>query len=57
MQEAINEMSHYLEAQWLIINDSFEQALSEMCAIIVSQRLKLSAQKDSCQSLLSDLLS
>lgn len=57
MQAATNEMSHFSEAQWLIINDDFEQALSDLMSILQSQRLKISVQQEKQTKLLEDLLS
>ena len=57
MQEAINEMSHYVEAQWLVVNDQFEQALLELHSILLSQRQRISVQQVRHQQLLIELLS
>jgi len=57
MQEAKSEISHYVDAQWIIINDNFEHALSELKSILVAQRLKAPLQQQKYASLLSDLLS
>lgn len=57
MAEARNEMSHYGEANYLIINEDFDQALCEFRAIILAQRLSLHNQCKTQQSLLTDLLS
>jgi guanylate kinase len=57
MREAINEMSHYVEAQWLIVNDQFERALSDLHSILLSQRLQLPKQQAKHEQLLIDLLS
>ncbi|MGH1485248.1 MAG: guanylate kinase [Cellvibrionaceae bacterium] len=57
MREAISEMSHYVEAQWLIVNDDFEQALADLHTVMLSQRLKLNIQQHKYQELLTDLLS
>jgi guanylate kinase len=57
MQEAKNEISHYVDAQWLIVNDDFEQALIELKSILLAQRLKASLQQQKHASLLCDLLS
>lgn len=57
MAEAKSEMSHYSEAEYLIINDVFDQALTEFRAIISAERLKLEKQGQKHQSLLSKLLS
>lgn len=57
MQEAINEMSHYVEGQYVIINDEFEQALTEFRAIIIAQRLTQQNQQRRHSQLLRELLS
>jgi guanylate kinase len=57
MKEAINEMTHYVEADYLIINDNFDAALAEFKALVVSQRLKQSRQSQRHLALLADLLS
>jgi len=57
MQEAINEMSHYVEAQWLVVNDDFDQALNDLHSILLAQRLKMGAQQNKHQHLLTELLS
>jgi guanylate kinase len=44
MAEAVSEMSHYAEFDYLVINDRFEPALDELAAIVVSQRLRLERQ-------------
>ncbi|WP_114416855.1 guanylate kinase [Marinospirillum perlucidum] len=56
MRQAISEMSHYPEYDYLVINDDFEQALKELEAIFVAQRLTRDNQQISCQALLADLL-
>lgn len=45
MAQADNEMSHYSDAQYLIINDDFEQALKDLACIIRAQVLLLERQK------------
>ncbi len=57
MQEAINEMTHYGEAQFIIINEDFDQALNEFRAVILAQRLTLANQQRKQQQLLANLLS
>lgn len=49
MSEAVSEMSHYAEFDYLVVNDDFEQALNELAAIVTSQRLRLSRQTE-CQA-------
>jgi len=45
MRDADNEMSHYSDAEYLLINDDFEQALHDLECVIHSQTLKLERQK------------
>ena len=40
MTKAINEISHYKEYDWIVINHSFELCLRQIQAIITSERLK-----------------
>ena len=57
MAEAKNEMSHYNEADYLVINDVFKDALTELKSIFTAERLKLEKQATTHASLLSNLLS
>lgn len=57
MSEARSEMSHFGEAEYLIINDEFKTALEEFRAILLSHRLTLEKQCKKHQSLLESLLS
>jgi guanylate kinase len=57
MADAVNEMSHYAEYDYLVINDRFDQALSELQAVLASRRLRQSAQQQRQQALLTRLLS
>jgi len=45
MRDADTEMSHHSDAQYLVINEDFEQALNDLEAIIHSQELTLERQK------------
>lgn len=54
---AVQEMTHFAEADYLIINDDFDQALAELKSIIISQRLRLSRQQFRHDTLLQELLS
>jgi len=56
MQQAISEMSHYPEYDYLLINDDFSQTLKELEAIFMAQRLTLDSQKMSQAKLLEGLL-
>ena len=56
MQDAVSEMQHYNEFDYLVINDNFEEALTDLSQIIYAQRLKLSEQVLRHQSLLNSLI-
>ncbi|MDE0876007.1 MAG: guanylate kinase [Porticoccaceae bacterium] len=51
---ATQEMSHYIDADYLIINDDFETARTQLESIITAQRCRLPATDH--QDLLNDLL-
>jgi guanylate kinase len=57
MAKAVHEMSHYAEADYLVINDKFEQALADLQAILRTTQLRLVVQKQRNQALLDELLS
>jgi len=56
MQKASEELSHYTEYDYLVVNDSFEHAVSDLSTIISAQRLKLNHQIKNHQNLLNELL-
>jgi guanylate kinase len=56
MRDAISEMSHYAEFDYLVINDQFEQALLELQSIVAARRLRTAVQQASQRELLSSLL-
>lgn len=45
MQDAVSEMRHYPEFDYVVINDDFEAALHQLHAIFVANRLKLDQQQ------------
>ena len=57
MAEAKNEISHYVEADYMIINDDFDLALTDFQSILLSQRLKLEKQQEKHHLLIESLLS
>jgi guanylate kinase len=57
MNEAIGEMSHYKEFDYLIVNDQFSHALGEFKALISAYRLRQTDQCRRHQSLIKALLS
>ncbi len=56
MRDAISEMSHYNEFDYLVFNDDFDTALGELRAIILARRQRAEAQIAQNQSLLDALL-
>lgn len=56
MQAAISEMSHYAEYDYLVINDDFNLALSQLHSIVVAQRLETDRQTERLKDLLRHLL-
>ena len=51
--EAVNEMSHYAESDYLVINDDFQKALQDLKAIVHSQRLRQDRQDQVHQKLIT----
>ena len=56
MAEAVSEMSHYVEADYVLINDDFNEALIDFAAILRGQRLRQNKQQERHTSLLKELL-
>ncbi|MEQ8801829.1 MAG: hypothetical protein RLP45_07300, partial [Haliea sp.] len=56
MALAVEEMSHYIQSDFLVVNNDFEQALAELEAIVVCQRLQTTRQQEVLTGLLRDLL-
>jgi len=56
MRDAVSEMSHYDEYDYLVINDVFQEALDELVLIMRSGQLRLAPQVGQHAALLADLL-
>ena len=56
MKQAQNELSHFSEFDYLIVNDDFNKAASELQAIVVANRLRIGRQATEQGKLLSFLL-
>jgi guanylate kinase len=56
MQAATREISHWREFDYLVVNDDFETAVTELHAVIVSNRLRCESQARSNRELLDSLL-
>ncbi|WP_182407012.1 guanylate kinase [Psychrobacter sp. GP33] len=53
---SVHEMSQYVHADYVVINDNFEVALTELKAIIVADRQTLSRQQSRYQTTIATLL-
>jgi guanylate kinase len=56
MQDAVSEMQHYGEFDYLVVNDDFNMALDDLFTIIHSQRLNIAQQSNKHQDLLKTLI-
>ncbi len=56
MRDAVAEMSHYDEYDFVVINEDFERAVQELTAIVTAERLRLGAQRARQARLLAELL-
>ena len=56
MRAARDEMSHWDEADYLIINDQFDSALEALQALVRSLRLRTGQKQSALQNLIEDLL-
>jgi guanylate kinase len=57
MRQAVGEMSHYGEADYLVVNDDFDTALRDLRTILDAGRLRLVPQSARLRELLTELLS
>jgi guanylate kinase len=57
MRDAVTEISHYDEFDYLVVNDVFEQALTELKSILIANRLTRQRQQHNLELLLKALLS
>jgi guanylate kinase len=56
MRDAVTEISHHDEFDYLVVNDVFAQALTEVKSIIIANRLTKDRQQRQLQPLLAALL-
>lgn len=56
MRDAVTEMSHYPEYDYLIVNDDFSLALQQLKSIVTANRLTQNQQQKTLAALLQDLL-
>jgi len=56
MREAISEISHYREYDYLIINDDFDRAKVDLETIVRASHLRIERQQEALADLLKDLM-
>lgn len=56
MRAAVEEMSHYGEYDYLLVNDDFELALQQLKAVMAAERLRSSRQSQRLAENIKDLL-
>lgn len=56
MRAAVAEMQHFAEYDYLVVNDVFEQALSDLKSIVIARRLKADRQRKQLAGLITALL-
>ena len=56
LAEATEEMSHHVEFDYLIVNDSFETATNDLLAIFRAERARLARAREASAALLAGLL-
>lgn len=57
LKSAIGEMAHYVEYDYLIVNEDFDQAVERFLAVVVAQRQHIGSQQMLLAPLLRELLS
>lgn len=57
MRAAVTEMSHHGEFDYILVNDVFDRALTELKSIIIANRLTKDRQQRKLKSLITALLS
>lgn len=56
LRQAVAEMAHYAEADYLVVNDDFGQAVDELRAVLLASRLRRQSQELRHRQLLTELL-
>jgi len=56
MRDAVSEMEHYDEYEFVVVNDDFQLALADLRSIITCERLRLAPQQQIHAELLEELL-
>ena len=56
LRDAVSEIEHYHEYDYLVVNDNFDKTLEQLAAILVSTRHNYGRQQDYFEKLLKQLL-
>lgn len=56
MKDAVNEMIHYNEFDYVVINNNFDMALCELHSVFVANRLRLAQQEKNHKNLINALI-
>jgi guanylate kinase len=56
LRDAVTEMSHYREFDYVVVNDHFDRALSDLRAIVRARRLRRERQTSRHRELIASLL-
>lgn len=56
MRDAVSELSHYAEYDFIVVNNEFGRALEDLRAILRTQRLRIAAQTTRHRGLIGSLL-
>lgn len=56
LKEAVDDMKHFSNYEYLIINDDFELAVQQLCAVVMAKRVEVLRQSGENEVLLSKLL-
>jgi len=56
MRDAVTEMRHYPEFDYVVVNEDFGVALNELKSIVIANRLVQARQSHNLNTLLTDLL-
>ena len=56
MRDAVTEIQHYGEFDYLVVNDDFQLALNQLKSIMIANRLRQARQHQQLSELLDDLL-
>jgi guanylate kinase len=56
LRDAVSDMSHWAEFDYVVVNDDFERALAELKAVVLHQDPALRADRPALKPLIAELL-